>query len=506
MNFRRFLPQAVESDDPNEQSIGQHRQNADEEPEEANEDQISRTNEEVAADGWNEEAPDNQSADKSNAEAQVDRTDEQLPETVYTNAVDTGHVEEVETTIKITDVNNDCLGFIFVHLELIDLLNVIEANKYLKPAAIRVCTEKYRKIIIDIQVHATNRGSPEILSNGIWVTNKTDALKLMRCFGTAISQIKISYSPSTESDDAYFIELERYIEEYCGKPVLEIQFTHSVSSVPTKLAASVESVCFYSCELNREQCQIDKWYPNVRRLSFGSMVEIDDVSRVLVKYPHLTSLTVERVDPIIQSGLNESNVMEILRLNPNLKSLNLHNFDTKFLQMVGEYLQQLKHLELSFEDDDSFNHDEPSIRLWNVKKLDVSVKTTESTLFPNFPFNFGNIEEIRFTTDKCYINFHHDFFRENPLKIIHLNCDSISALVGNRNDLARFLPSVTELLLENCKLTVDIVISFLECPMLAKFHFAPAKSFREHMARNGFANEWRVEFDENVVKMERNLE
>lgn len=34
--------------------------------------------------------------------------------------------------IKITDINQFCLELIFTHLDLVDLLNVADSNKYLK--------------------------------------------------------------------------------------------------------------------------------------------------------------------------------------------------------------------------------------------------------------------------------------------------------------------------------------------------------------------------------------
>ncbi|XP_055303230.1 uncharacterized protein LOC129568914 [Sitodiplosis mosellana] len=506
----------TETPNQNEQSSQQHQQNEDDEPREANQQQTNQSNEEAQADESNEETQADESndgnllneeveADRLNDEAQGNQLDEEalgnqskeeVPEMLQENMPE-GLPAELKSTTKITDVNNDCLGFIFAHLELADLLSISDANKDLKPAAFLVYAEKYGKMVIHIQAHAANRRSPEVSKDCVWATNRTDSLKIMRHFGDAISKLKISYKGS---NDGYFAEMERYINEYCSKTVIEIQFTLSMFSAIPNLVVPVHSVSFYSCELAKEQCQIDEWFPNVRHLMFGSMVEMDDVKRVVVHYPHLDSLTIEKADPIIQNGFNEANVMEILRLNPNLKSLHLHNFNTTFLQMVGEYLYQVKNLELSFKNDDSINHSEPSIRLWNVKSFVLRVKENESRNFPNLPFNFGNIEEFKYTSHPYCL----EFFRENPLKIVHLKFGPLTFQGDSIIDFARALPSVTELVLDNCRLEVDEMIWFLdECPMLTKFHFVKTWRFEEHVVRYDLGPEWRIEFDGNIVKMER---
>lgn len=50
---------------------------------------------------------------------------------------------EERTATKITDINQLCLEHIFTHLDLNDLLNVADKNKYLKQATYIAFTRKY---------------------------------------------------------------------------------------------------------------------------------------------------------------------------------------------------------------------------------------------------------------------------------------------------------------------------------------------------------------------------
>lgn len=47
------------------------------------------------------------------------------------------------TTMKITNLNSDCMELIFEHLELNDLLNIADSNKHFYGAACQVYRRKY---------------------------------------------------------------------------------------------------------------------------------------------------------------------------------------------------------------------------------------------------------------------------------------------------------------------------------------------------------------------------
>lgn len=59
-------------------------------------------------------------------------------------------VDDEVSTMKIDDINIDCLEHVFNYLSLMDLINVADANKYLRRAAALVfaCRSKGKMVMI----------------------------------------------------------------------------------------------------------------------------------------------------------------------------------------------------------------------------------------------------------------------------------------------------------------------------------------------------------------------
>lgn len=67
-------------------------------------------------------------------------------------------------------------------------------------------------------------------------------------------------------------------------------------------------------------------------------------------------------------GFKETNVIELLRLNPNLKMLNLNEFDSNIIQEASKYIQNVENFKLSYLRGNGNNIELSSIQLKNVKK------------------------------------------------------------------------------------------------------------------------------------------
>ncbi|XP_055303232.1 uncharacterized protein LOC129568915 [Sitodiplosis mosellana] len=416
-------------------------------------------------------------------------------------------------TTKITDLNNDCLEHIFNHLKFADLFNVADSNKHLVAAVGQVFWRKYRKIPVDLYTCVANDAYFKLTPNCIWLYDRTAALKFLRNFGHVITDLRIT---CFRTNDAYFTELHRYVFEYCSETLIDISFSYMNGCVFSSIEKSfpnIQSVNFNYGRMNENLCQINKWFPNVRHLNFGSFVKLDDRKCIQAHYQHLQSLTVERFNSQNQIGFEETNVMEALRLNPNLQHLKVKNFPTKFLRKISKYMQRVENLEITLRSGD-INHRGPLIRLENVKKLLIHMESEQQYGFMNLPFTFSHVEELRYVTDSSWKSFYlqwNAFFSKNPLRKVHFKACKLgrNAPLTIKNDiLTKDLPLVTELILENCRISINEATGFLnECRFLTKFgfNFTSLHEYEMLLKLLGTVTEWHGNFDESnrYVELER---
>ncbi|XP_055305963.1 uncharacterized protein LOC129570400 [Sitodiplosis mosellana] len=243
-------------------------------------------------------------------------------------------------TTKLTDVNVDCLEPIFKNLSLIDLLNVSDSNKQLKPAADLVFASRYGKQWIfihsrykSILIFGRNMFPPTVQ------IPRSFRLKLLRCFGHLITKLDITHDK----------HMDAYVNEYCADSLVEIKFERCKTSTLDDLRkpfTQVRTLCFDSCKLGSKLSELDKWFPKVRRLEFNHQNESDcnETAVHLSKLRHL-SLFLPADE---KNHLNKKYFEGLVRLNPNIRTLNIGgHFDAKYLQNVSTYLQRLESLKFS---------------------------------------------------------------------------------------------------------------------------------------------------------------
>lgn len=158
---------------------------------------------------------------------------------------------EKKTATILTDINADCLQSIFNFLNLRDLLNVADANKYIKSAADSLFVRNFGKKTIFLRVmFARSDELLEMSQHKIEVNDLKTSLRLMRCFGAFIS--KLEYDFSIESVPTHRSVLDRYINDYCAESLIEMEFftiSENVFEHIEKPFLNVQSLRFNYCTL-----------------------------------------------------------------------------------------------------------------------------------------------------------------------------------------------------------------------------------------------------------------
>lgn len=135
--------------------------------------------------------------------------------------------------MKITDLNIDCLESVFEYLDLQDLLNVADANKYLNIVAKCVFRRKHSNKMVHIPVVRIARDRRlkfDINSFGfIQMSDLRTILAFLRCFGCFVSHVTFKFSLNIQISNNFarnYFECNQhvmlYINEYCSGTLKDI--------------------------------------------------------------------------------------------------------------------------------------------------------------------------------------------------------------------------------------------------------------------------------------------
>lgn len=382
-------------------------------------------------------------------------------------------VENVNGVCKnILDVNKDCLDHIFNHLDVMDLVNLAEANKQLGQTAVSVFARKCKRraITFDLKKKSLNSTSMfEMTDDNILICDPLLTFKTLRLFGASILTIKLVGEFTKKIDKI----LMSYANTYCCD-TLE---TFSIENGPTLTYADTKKPyknvknIHITGKIDFNGSQFNDTFPNMHHLVLECAIFPDHTS-FATKFNKLASLFVDLrhidFDTTDEKALTRSDIKEIVRLNPQIIELGT-NYDLKFWEYANQHLKQLKHISINFKPNE-FNKLSQPIRFESVKELSLIIREIDESLNPKMVFSFKHLEY-------CLLTGHFDKFWFN-LVIENQSIEKLN-IVPYRSSkyfdqdiaiLAEKLPKLTELRTIGCSWSVDSVIKFLnECSTLRKF-------------------------------------
>lgn len=124
---------------------------------------------------------------------------------------------------KIIDINQFCLELIFIHLSLGDLINVSDANKYLRFATYMPFIRNYagKSVSIDrsgIKEYKSDMRHPLVLDKTIIIVNLKTIFQMIRCFGGKITEIKFDYFPRFNNNKfENYHRIMSYVNEFSNE-------------------------------------------------------------------------------------------------------------------------------------------------------------------------------------------------------------------------------------------------------------------------------------------------
>lgn len=385
---------------------------------------------------------------------------------------------------KITDLNVDCLEAVLDYLEFEDLVNVADSNIHINSVASLIFRRRYiqKEVIIVAEYTCWKRRfccrriakKFEISKDSIRINDTQFVLRFLRCFGGIISEIKLDESFPFGNKSPKFNELINNhksdqkilasINKHCTESLTKISigwhrkggdFKKFNTPFTKVLDVCIEAWCLFKKD------DFVKIFPNIRKLKVKFRVEMNNCHPLIhngccaKNFPHLEYLKFSCSG--FKCKICSYNAVECLRLNPQLKSLNVkmglkkHDvpiIDIISFQRVCESLQNLQSFTLQANERFLNNFNGKTIQLKNVKLCKLSLWQLQ------VPFSFNQLDILiyspyifKFSTDPLNNIHFFEFIEKHPtitkLKVISEGKICIS--YRDQHKITKCLPMLEEI-------------------------------------------------------------
>lgn len=446
--------------------------------------------------------------------------------------------------MEITDVNIDCLMICFDHLNVIELLDVAVLNKHLNHAARYIFARKYGQKMVFLSVLKSNKLGRMIFSDNILhIIDLKTGLQFLRCFGDLISEIKIVFQDDKnifefpvcpQNHNHWQIAFENrikcltaykyehliigYINEYCSKSLIKIEFDGKPKGALNKLTKTfikVEKFENLTICYNPIEMRLHKIFPKIRELKLIYTELHNNEKRIYnsfiaYKFPHLEHLMIN-VSPKLDIEKFDiiDNFVIALRANSQLKILEGNIwfdviFDKNNFYNPNEYLQNLETLRLSVHKTPiNFNENLRNLHLKNLKDLDIDISYCGKAVMP---FSSNQLESLTISLSpmrRVYMSIwnkeFYDLFNKFPTLKKFKFSSSASVININHSDMSKILPLLEEIYFDQHfhYFTLDEAVNFIQSfHSLRVFHFIAKISENDLLARlDNYYHTWSASCD-----------
>lgn len=176
--------------------------------------------------------------------------------------------EDPVIQLTLTDINVDCLECLFMHMTIVDFVNIAHTNKQLKLAADLAFARKFGKKKFRFCVDSVYPNNlPEVGDEWVIVHDLQTSLRLLRCYGHLISKLELNYRKVLRPAPS---KVFRYVNEFSCDSLTEITL-HGIFKFAFEVAMkrpfpNVQQASFTGCHLGPRMTHFNYWYPALRRL------------------------------------------------------------------------------------------------------------------------------------------------------------------------------------------------------------------------------------------------
>lgn len=291
---------------------------------------------------------------------------------------------------KITDVNQFCLEKICTYLNLEDLFNVANANKYLQLATYSPYARQHAKKTVCISLHFNHCDKKDDISSFVYefsgnkiINQETElhirdfktAMQMLRCFGHTFVDLSLTYINKYRKSRKINYLLS-YINEFCAESLTKIQMnTGRAIEEFKKPFLNIERVELHN-SLSRD-FNMNIIFPKLRHLICLRHCNPQTITPV-VNCPNLERLQFGNIC-VMRIDKNRQTIADFLRLNPQLRSFAITFYHFNVLSFIAEHLQSTENLYIFTQ---TCYYTGKMILFSNVKSLTVYFFNVMQMIFP----------------------------------------------------------------------------------------------------------------------------
>lgn len=412
---------------------------------------------------------------------------------------------------KITDINPDCIEHILTYLNLGDLLNVADSNKYLKSVTERIYVRKYGrknapdycgKMILEInEIKLSRKRNYKFDAYSLKPVDLKTCLQLVRCFGHLLHDIILDNVTNAASNAYNRILI--YINRYCAEHLRFFRVKGlDILNVSKKPFVRVFVANLIDCGMGKHS--LNWLFPNVSSLSYkanGKFINIDK------QIPNLKCLYIGISNGKLTNAGKE-NIKKVFRLNPQLKRLEITlgaGLNMQLLADVSKYLQSIDDLAVMATAKKDFRFSNGTIHFENADSFFVDLKLEREELFPKIPFSFAQLKHLKLRGNCRYSDELFSFISKCPtIKFLQF-WDYMYISKMDVTKIAHALPSVRQILFYERYSFEEVSHYLAEFKLLSEFGFRLNDDNYFDDLRARFGNEWQIS-QGFCIDMKRSLE
>lgn len=192
-----------------------------------------------------------------------------------------------ETLQKIDNLDEHCLFYIFNYLDIGDFLNLADQNNSLKYDVLSYFDAPK---VVKIQIMKNCSKNFHLFTDKLLIKDPRTSLQYLRNFGNTIEKLMISHFAVSKNIQDF---LSGYINEYCADHLDEIVFSYceNISTFWRKPFKKVRTVRFEHCELDFKITQLNKWFPNLKKLDIGVNKVLNE-DCIIMHFPYMANFEV----------------------------------------------------------------------------------------------------------------------------------------------------------------------------------------------------------------------
>lgn len=283
-------------------------------------------------------------------------------------------IDTNQTQVKLEDLDLDIQFYIWENLQLNDLISLAETNERFSMLAGDIFRRKHSKKTLEIDFMDFAEESIIVSDKIISMNDSEIILKLLKKFGHFMKKLAIKPSDVNQTDIIQAINL------FCADTLIEIDihnfqsnfFEHMTKPFTQLKGLSLQGIFK---RLMSPTLNLAELFPAMQNLTFEFVIVEDPncSSDIAKAFPNLQHLSVNAHQFSNPNHINEDDFTELIKKNPQIRTLTLQNCDRNLLKVVNEIHPNLEVLELfDYVKLRNSEHDEGRIVFKNLKKFVIT--------------------------------------------------------------------------------------------------------------------------------------